>query len=59
MQQATDTANEQFDRLMSYCFECLKDLYPEYRSVECCACGVLLCADGCTKCLCEVLKNKA
>jgi hypothetical protein len=51
------TEDESFDRLMSYCYQCLKNLYPEYKSVECGACGFLLCTDGCTRCLCDSVKS--
>ncbi len=57
MSSTTDTAKEKFERLMSYCFECRKDLHPEYRCTECAACGFLLCASGCTRCLCQVVKE--
>src|SRR5258708_6605713 len=56
-QPLNEIANASFERTMSFCAECLADLNPQYRCVECCACGALLCYT-CTKCLCEVKKGK-
>ena len=50
-------AHDDVEALLSYCYECLKDLHPDYNCVECAACGFLLCADGCTLCLCETMKH--
>ena len=47
-----EAAEQSVERLLSYCCDCLRDLHPDYRCVECCACGELRCYD-CSRCLCE------
>jgi hypothetical protein len=56
-----DAAEQVVEKLLSYCASCLKDLWPDYKSVECNGCQELLCYEYHPHggCLCDRRKKKA
>ena len=56
-----EAADQQVEKLLSFCASCLKDLWPDYRSIECNGCSELLCYECHERggCLCDRRKKKA
>ena len=51
------TAEDEVEKLLSFCVSCLTDLHPDYRCVECPACSELRCYTCECGCLCDRKKS--